>query len=120
MPGCDQRPLAVIPLKVCIYPGRSCRGPAGTARVTFAPKILVGHAGSGLHIHTLAMKDGHNMMVEGDDLSDTARRIIAGFLELAGHRRIIRRHKIFKDPGGTGCLHIPRADQILDRHGDSG
>jgi glutamine synthetase len=51
--------------------------------ITFAPKILVGHAGSGLHIHTRAMKDGHNMMVEGDELSDTARRIIAGFLDLA-------------------------------------
>ena len=51
--------------------------------ITFAPKILVGHAGSGLHIHARAMKDGHNMMVEGDELSNTARRIIAGFLELA-------------------------------------
>jgi glutamine synthetase len=51
--------------------------------ITFAPKILVGHAGSGLHIHTRAMKDGRNMMVDGEQLSDTARRIIAGFLDLA-------------------------------------
>ena len=51
--------------------------------ITFAPKILVGHAGSGLHIHTRAMKDGRNMMVDGDELSDTARRIIAGYLDRA-------------------------------------
>ena len=51
--------------------------------ITFAPKILVGHAGSGLHIHTRAMKEGRNMMVEGDELSDTARKIIAGYLDLA-------------------------------------
>lgn len=51
--------------------------------VSFAPKIIVGHAGSGLHIHTRLMKDGANAMVDKDGLSDVARRMIAGFLDLA-------------------------------------
>ncbi|MFO8009241.1 MAG: glutamine synthetase family protein [Dehalococcoidia bacterium] len=51
--------------------------------VSFAPKILVGHAGNGLHIHSLLTKDGSNAMVEGNRLTDTARRKIAGYLSLA-------------------------------------
>jgi len=44
---------------------------------------LVGHAGSGLHIHTRLVKDGRNVMVEGGRLSDIARKAIAGYLTLA-------------------------------------
>ncbi len=51
--------------------------------VTFAPKILVGHAGSGLHIHTRLMKNGKNVMVDENGLSDIAKRTIAGYLSLA-------------------------------------
>jgi glutamine synthetase len=51
--------------------------------VSFAPKIASGHAGSGLHIHTRLMKSGKNMMLEGSELSDTARKVIAGYLTLA-------------------------------------
>ncbi len=51
--------------------------------VTFAPKITTGKAGSGLHIHCRLMKDGKSQMVENGVLSDTARRAIAGFLDLA-------------------------------------
>lgn len=51
--------------------------------VTFAPKITVGKAGSGLHIHMRLMKDGHNQMVSGGVLSETARKAIAGMMELA-------------------------------------
>jgi glutamine synthetase len=51
--------------------------------LTFSPKITIGKAGSGLHIHTRLMKDGKNMMVKDGDLSDLARKVIAGFLELA-------------------------------------
>jgi len=51
--------------------------------ISFAPKISVGHAGSGLHIHTKLVKDGKNMMVEGNGLSDVARKAIAGYLSLA-------------------------------------
>ena len=51
--------------------------------VTFAPKITVGKAGSGLHIHTKLIKDGMNQMVENGKLSDTAKKAIAGYLDLA-------------------------------------
>lgn len=51
--------------------------------VTFAPKITVGKAGSGLHIHTRLMKDGVNMMVDKNGLSDYAKKAIAGYLDLA-------------------------------------
>ncbi|MCK9613217.1 MAG: glutamine synthetase family protein [Bacteroidales bacterium] len=51
--------------------------------VTFAPKITVGKAGSGMHIHTRLMKDGKNVMVKDGILSDTARKAIAGYLTLA-------------------------------------
>ena len=51
--------------------------------VTFAPKITVGKAGSGMHIHMRIMKDGKNMMLEGGKLSKDARRAIAGMMDLA-------------------------------------
>ena len=51
--------------------------------VTFAPKITVGKAGSGLHIHMRIMKDGHNQMLHNGTLSDEARRMIAGMIDLA-------------------------------------
>ena len=52
-------------------------------RVSFAPKITIGKAGSGLHIHTRLMKSGRNVMIEKGKLSDTARKMIAGFLTIA-------------------------------------
>ncbi len=51
--------------------------------ISFAPKITVGKAGSGLHIHMLLEKDGQNVMVEGDGLGNTAKKMIAGILDLA-------------------------------------
>ena len=51
--------------------------------VTFAPKITLGKAGSGLHIHTKLMKNGNNVMLTDGKLSEAARRIIAGYLDLA-------------------------------------
>lgn len=51
--------------------------------VSYAPKIIVGHAGSGLHIHTRLVKDGVNKMVENGVLSDTAKKLIAGLLQCA-------------------------------------
>ncbi|WP_292266597.1 glutamine synthetase family protein [Butyricimonas sp.] len=51
--------------------------------LTFAPKITVGKAGSGLHIHTRLSKDGKNAMVENGKLTDNALKAIAGYLELA-------------------------------------
>jgi len=51
--------------------------------VSFAPKIFVGHAGSGLHIHTRFREDGKSVMIEKGKLSDRAKKIIAGFLTMA-------------------------------------
>ncbi len=52
--------------------------------VSFAPKIIVGHAGSGMHIHARLVKDGRNMMVDAQGaLNETARKMIGGLLELA-------------------------------------
>lgn len=48
--------------------------------VSFAPKIIVGHAGSGMHVHTRFMKDGVNVMADEKGLTETARKVIAGFL----------------------------------------
>lgn len=48
--------------------------------VSFAPKITVGNAGSGLHIHMMLEKNGMNMMVEKSKLSNTAKKMIAGIL----------------------------------------
>lgn len=51
--------------------------------VTFSPKITVGKAGSGMHVHTRLMKDGKNVMLENGQISDVAKRAIAGYLKLA-------------------------------------
>jgi glutamine synthetase len=51
--------------------------------ITLAPKIMVGHAGSGLHIHSKLMKNGKNAMIESGKLSEAARKLIAGYLTLA-------------------------------------
>jgi glutamine synthetase len=52
--------------------------------ISFAPKITVGKAGSGLHVHMYLEKDGKNAMVSGGRLSQPAKKMIAGLLELAG------------------------------------
>ncbi len=51
--------------------------------ISLAPKITVGKAGSGLHIHMMLEKDGKNIMVENGKLSDPARKMIAGILDLS-------------------------------------
>ena len=51
--------------------------------LTFAPKITVGKAGSGMHVHCKLTKDGHSAMVCNGELTDDCRRAIAGFM-LAG------------------------------------
>ena len=51
--------------------------------ISFAPKLAVGHAGSGLHVHTKLVKNGKNMLVEGNGLSDLAKKNIAGYLNMA-------------------------------------
>jgi glutamine synthetase len=51
--------------------------------VTFAPKITTGKAGSGLHIHMRMTKDGKNQMLINGVLSESARKMIAGMMDLA-------------------------------------
>lgn len=51
--------------------------------ISFAPKITVGKAGSGLHFHMLVEKDGQNIVLENGKLSETARKMIAGILDTA-------------------------------------
>jgi len=51
--------------------------------VTFAPKIMIGQAGSGLHIHMRLMKNGENAIADKNGLTDTAKKLIAGLLDLA-------------------------------------
>jgi len=51
--------------------------------VTFAPKITTGKAGSGLHIHMRMTKDGQNQMLKDGVLSEAARRMIAGMMDVA-------------------------------------
>lgn len=51
--------------------------------VSFAPKITVGKAGSGMHIHMMLEKDGRNIMIENGRLSDTAKKMMAGILGLS-------------------------------------
>ncbi|MBI4648154.1 MAG: glutamine synthetase [Bacteroidia bacterium] len=51
--------------------------------ITFAPKITVGKAGSGLHIHLVVEKDCKNLMADESGLTDTAKKAIAGLLKLA-------------------------------------
>jgi len=52
-------------------------------QISFAPKITVGNAGSGLHIHMMLVKDGENKMIENFELSDVAKKMIVGLLDLA-------------------------------------
>ena len=51
--------------------------------ISFGPKITVGKAGSGLHIHMLVEKDGENHMADESGLTDTAKKMIAGILDRA-------------------------------------
>ncbi len=48
--------------------------------LTFAPKITVGKAGSGLHIHFRVTKNGRNIMLKDRHLSDEAKKAIAGLM----------------------------------------
>ncbi|KAF5050704.1 Glutamine synthetase [anaerobic digester metagenome] len=51
--------------------------------LSFAPKITVGKAGSGLHIHMKLLKDGVSVTSDENGLSDVARKAIAGIMDLS-------------------------------------
>lgn len=59
-------------------------GARENALVSWAPKITVGKAGSGLHIHMLVEKEGKNICIQDGKLSDTAKKMIAGIMKLSG------------------------------------
>jgi len=61
----------------------SCLGNKYGVALSFAPKISIGHAGSGLHFHTALVKNGVNVMLEKGELSVSAKKLIAGFLSQA-------------------------------------
>ena len=50
--------------------------------ISYAPKITVGKAGSGMHFHMLAEKNGKNLLLENGKLSEMARKMIAGILDI--------------------------------------
>jgi len=51
--------------------------------VSFSPKIAVGQAGSGMHFHTRLVKDGVNQFSTGSGLTETALKVIGGYLSHA-------------------------------------
>lgn len=50
---------------------------------TFAPAVSGDGAGSGLHVHSRLVHDGANALIDADGLSDTGKRLIAGYLRAA-------------------------------------
>lgn len=51
--------------------------------VTFAPSVSNGGAGSGLHIHSRLVQDGVSAIAGQSGITDTGRRLIAGYLMAA-------------------------------------
>jgi glutamine synthetase len=52
--------------------------------ISFAPKIVLGHAGSGMHVHVCGMKNDESIMTDSDGrLTNEARAMIGGILKLA-------------------------------------
>ena len=49
--------------------------------LTFAPKIADGKAGSGLHVHCKFTKDGKPVVTENGELTDIAKKAIAGLMD---------------------------------------
>lgn len=52
--------------------------------ISWAPKITEGKAGSGLHFHMQLEKDGKNVMLKNGELTEVAKKMIAGILDSAG------------------------------------
>lgn len=50
---------------------------------TFAPLVSSKGAGNGLHVHTRLVREGVNTIVDEQGISDTGRRLIAGYLSAA-------------------------------------
>jgi len=63
--------------------------------VSFAPKITVGKAGSGMHIHMMLEKDGVNLMVERGKLSDVAKKMMVGTFQISDSFRKYNTYILF-------------------------
>jgi glutamine synthetase len=50
---------------------------------TFAPSVSGDGAGNGLHVHSRLVSDTRNVLVDDDGLTDTGRRLVAGYLDAA-------------------------------------
>lgn len=48
--------------------------------LTFAPKITVGKAGSGMHVHCKFTRNGQSVMTRNGELTDECRKAIAGYM----------------------------------------
>ncbi len=54
------------------------------AEISFAPKIALGHAGNGMHVHIFGLKKDESIMTGADGrLSDDAKAMIGGLLRFA-------------------------------------
>jgi len=52
--------------------------------ISFAPKLIYGHAGSGMHVHVLGTRNDESIMTASDGrLSDEAKAMIGGVLRFA-------------------------------------
>jgi glutamine synthetase len=52
--------------------------------ISFAPKIALGHAGNGMHVHIFGIKNDESIMTDADErLSDDAKAMIGGLLRFA-------------------------------------
>lgn len=49
--------------------------------ITFDPKLAIGKAGSGMHVHCKFTRDGESVMAKNGELTDTAKKAIAGFMD---------------------------------------
>ncbi len=49
--------------------------------LTFAPKISVGKAGSGMHVHCKFTKNGKSVMLKNGELTDECKKAIAGYMD---------------------------------------
>lgn len=48
--------------------------------LTFAPKITIGKAGSGMHVHCKFTENGKSVMIENGKLTDICKKAIAGYM----------------------------------------
>ncbi len=83
--------------------------------VSFTPKITVGKAGSGLHIHMMVEKDGVNCMVDEKSISDTARKIMVGLLDKAASPHRLWKHDTPLLPA-AGATSGGSHQHLLGRH----